>query len=123
MQDSYAVTPGDLEPDVAWPPRPGVAVLGPLVEADVSDAELERRAAAAALLAWSFTGGRGFTDDRRHVHPDVAEVICTSVVRSLRNPALPLAPEAPPFSGLPGSFTDWSFGEAAVLDALRGTVP
>jgi hypothetical protein len=45
----------------------------------------------------AFTGGRGLTDDRRHVHPDIAEVIRASVVRSLTNPALPLALDAPAF--------------------------
>jgi hypothetical protein len=114
------MTPSGRDHGKAWVPVPGAAVIGPLVAAGTSRRELEQRILAAALLAWSYTGGGGFSDDRRHVHPDVAEVIRASVVRSMTNPALPLALDAPVFSGAPGSFTDWSLAEAAVLDGLRG---
>ena len=105
-----------------WLPIPGVEDIGLLVGLGTPPAELERRIRAATLLAWSFTGGRGFTEDRRHVHPDLAEVIRASVVRSLTNAALPLAPDAPAFSGHPGSFTDWSLTETEVLDRLGSTI-
>jgi hypothetical protein len=115
-----AVTSEELGHAPTWVPVPGVDVMGALVRADTSETELERRIQAAALLAWSFTGGSGFSDDRRHVHPDVAEVIRASVVRSMANAALPLALDAPSFSAVPGSFSDWSLAETAVLDRLRG---
>jgi hypothetical protein len=112
------VTAGKRGPAVAWDRMPGAEAINPLKDPDVSDTQMERRIQGAALLAWSFTGGRGLSDDRRLVHPEVAEVIRTSVVRSPNNVALPLALDAP-FSAGPGSFTDSTLPQTAVLVWLR----
>ena len=100
----------------------GWAVLRHLGDAgaDVSLEVAERCVRRATALARAHTNGRGFSAGGDVVASDLADVIVRSAARALLNPAYPLRFAEEPFTGRPGSFTDWSQAEMDVLRELRG---
>ena len=77
------------------------------------------RIAEATILAQALTAGRGFSADGRRVHPEVADAITASVVRSLENPSLPLSLVGPPLSPRPGTFDSWTEADLVLMARLR----
>ena len=107
----------------------GSAVLQHLGEesAGVSLEAAERCVRRATALARAHTNGRGFSARGDVVASELAELIVRSAARALLNPAYPLRFSEEPFTGRPGSFTDWSQAEMDVLgeirSATRGAAP
>lgn len=84
--------------------------------AGVTRLEAERCVRRAALLVRTYTHGRGFDEPGKEVDSELALVIVSSAARALINPAVSLRMSEELLSAMPGSFADWSEGEAGVLD-------
>ena len=65
----------------------------------------------------TYTRGAGFTPEG--VEPDLAAILVASVVRAILNPESALS-SAPPFTGSPGCFGDWTNAELRVIQDYAG---
>lgn len=104
-------------------PLPGPELVRAIVGDRSDTSTLADLLGHAAQAARTLTLGAGFSAAGTMVEPDIAEILVRSVARSLLNPELPLSCAAPPFTGRPGTFPDWTDADVAVLDgyrALRG---
>lgn len=94
-----------------------VSNLPTVLAADhVGVSRLLQRAAEAAR---HHTGGSGFAPDGTAVEGPIADLLVNSVRRALSNPECSLVGDEGAFSLRPGSFTDWSYDEYAVLEGYR----
>ena len=101
-------------------PVPGAPeVARALNGASHPDEVVRVRIAEATTLAQALTAGQGFSADGRRVHPEVADAITASVVRSLDNPSLPLTLVGPPHSPRPGTFDYWTEADLVLMARLR----
>lgn len=85
-------------------------------------AQADQHASQIALIARSYTRGRGWRLDEYQTltcAEDIAAVIVNATARSLSNPEQSRRVEAGSFSSLPGNAGSWSLLEALALNAYR----
>lgn len=71
-------------------------------------------------LIWSYTRGRGFTDDApRQVATDLRAVIVSASARSVSNPSNAFKVVAGTVESTPGRFEGFTLAEQAVLNRYR----